>query len=132
MKIDILTLLGSQDYYRGYCPFCNASNTFGITRLGNVVSYHCFRASCGKKGMVETGTRVGAYLRDSNKSKHYMSGDNLPDYFVNPLQHPHVVEYLKKNNCLNSYLANKIKIMYDVKNNRCVFIQGSVIIGRQL
>lgn len=135
MKDMILTLLGSSDFYRGYCPFCNASNTFGITRVGNVVSYHCFRASCGKKGVVQVGTRVGSYIGDSTKlrsDRQYLSPDNLPEYFVNPLQHTHVVEYLKNNNCLNAYLANKIKVVYDVKNNRCIFIQGDVIIGRQL
>jgi hypothetical protein len=58
----------------------------------------------------------------------------MPKILSNPIYHPHMIEYLEKNNCLDALSKGLVRIKYDPVDNRCLFIMnnGEGAVGRSL
>ncbi len=90
--------------HRGDCPVCNHNNTFSVTNSGTRLLYNCYHSDCSISGF------------NNNKIT------KIPDYFVSISKNDRAKLYLQNNNCWTAYLKNMDNILYDVKNDRVVFL----------
>lgn len=80
--------LSAGDSCRSICPFCQDKEaTMSITREVAIVLYHCYRASCGKSGV------LGAKLSPGKSKKEFKP--KIFDKVVHPLDED-AEEYLRK------------------------------------
>jgi len=109
------------------CPVCNKKNTFSVADDGFERMYNCFYAGCDTRGF--TGKRLtksnskSAFMERVTKADKIVT-DNfvLPDTFVPLTRSDNAVQYVRKVYAYNAYLTNKADIMYDVRQNRVVFL----------
>jgi len=112
--------------YRGDCPVCNRHNTFSVFEVDGKHVWKCFHADCDVKGSNrkrlsnKTPTIIGSFLDNSLN----MNNDLfiLPDTFVDISRSERCSNYLKSVNSFDAYLHRRIRVMYDVKLNRAVFL----------
>ena len=106
------------------CPFCNHTNTLTIKKLNGKLMWYCFHASCSSKGIVEKEISMNELLsllsrkKNSQEKKEF----NIPKSFISIYNTEKCTDYLKKNNCMESYMAGRVDIRYDVKQHRAVFL----------
>jgi len=123
MEIDefVETLnLKNQEVYRGDCPVCDNKNTFSVKNMGDAILYNCFHADCGIKGKIK-----GEVLKSSFGQKKIWTTNShfsVPSYFVEFTRSKPTVKYLEKHNCIDAVDKKRVSVMYDIKQNRVVFL----------
>lgn len=124
-KIDIIKQFNvpSNGHLRVDCPFCGHKNTFSISDLDGRIVWHCFSASCGERGSINLGRSVSS-LRQKLLGKQALLSTNfaLPNYLVPIRGRDACLKYLTSNNAIEAYLDDRAKVLYDPKQNRCVFV----------
>ena len=109
------------------CPFCQGTNTLTIKRNNSDLLWYCFHASCSAKGNHEgemTMEQVSKTIRDNvnvvekEKQKEFL----IPKSFISIFSTDKCTDYFKKNHCIESHIHGRTNFMYDVKQNRAVFI----------
>ena len=110
------------------CPVCQKKNTFSVRDNGYERMYNCFYASCDTKG------RTGKRLTTSNatsvlqptkptlKPKPKDVPFEIPDTFVPLTRNQKALDYVRDNNSYRAYLDNEVDIMYDIRQDRVVFL----------
>jgi len=110
--------------HRGDCPICNHSNTFSVTNSGTHLLYNCYHADCITYGSNSNRITKDIFNNVINNSKKINVDTEyiIPDYFVSISKNDRAKLYLQNNNCWTAYLKNMDNILYDVKNDRVVFL----------
>ena len=110
------------------CPVCQKKNTFSVRDDGYERMYNCFYASCDTKG------RTGKRLTTSNaksviqppkptsKPKPKDVPFEIPDTFVPLTRNQKAVDLVRNNHAYSAYLSNDAEIMYDIRQDRVVFL----------
>ena len=113
--------LKNQEVYRGDCPVCDNKNTFSVKNMGDAILYNCFHADCGIKGKIK-GEVSKSSFRQEKKVWNTNSSFAIPSHFVEVTRSKSAVLYLKKYNCMDAVDKKKVSVMYDIKQNRIVFL----------
>lgn len=115
--------LRSGEHRRMDCPFCGHKNTMSISDLDGRLVWHCFSASCDESGSINLGRSVSSLRQKLLGKRELLSSDfALPNYLVPIRDRENCLKYLRSNNAIEAYLDNRAKILYDPKQNRCVFV----------
>ncbi len=107
------------------CPFCLGKRKFSITNDNGTILWNCYKASCGARGAYRKGMSLelikdrldGSYERPRPKYK----GNPIPEILSKPTNHPRVMDYLKRVNCLSAFNSGQVKIRYAPADDRCLF-----------
>ena len=113
--------LKNQEIYRGDCPACGNKNTFSVKNMGDAILYNCFHADCEVKGKVKSEISKSSFSNDK-KVWNTNSSFAIPSHFAEFTRSNSAVKYLKKYNCMDAIDKKKVSIMYDIKQNRVVFL----------
>lgn len=118
------------------CPFCGGRNKFTISKQDGTTLWNCYRASCTARGAVRSGFKAGE-LRNKIagvKTELARRVRPIPEVTSAPANHPSVMEYLERNNCIDALSARLINIRYHPADNRVLFFTNndSGAIGRHL
>ena len=109
------------------CPVCQKKNTFSVRDTGYERMFNCFYANCDTKG--RTGKRL-----TTNNAKSVLQQPKptlqtkpdvpfeLPDTFVPLTRNQRAVDLVRKYNSYSVYLSNDADIMYDIRQDRVVFL----------
>ena len=115
--------------YRGDCPVCNNHNTFSVTNSGTRLLYNCYHSDCSISGYNNNKITTEIFKSTINNSETdeftwvaKIKEFKIPDYFVSISKSERAKMYLQNNNCWSAYLRNLDNILYDVKNDRVVFL----------
>jgi len=110
--------------HRGDCPVCNHSNTFSVTNSGTRLLYNCYHADCTISGFNNNKITKEIFNATINNTEQINVDTEykVPDYFVSISKNDRAKLYLQNNNCWSAYLKNLDNILYDVKNDRVVFL----------
>ena len=104
------------------CPFCGGRKTFGITIKDGKKLWHCFKISCGVRGVQTVGMSSGAIRRRLNGIEtNTRKLIDIPSMVSSPSFHPAAMKYLEENNCLHAYNNNLIRIEYAPAEHRVLF-----------
>lgn len=105
------------------CPWCAGKHTLSITKENGYLSWHCFRASCGVKGVQAVGRSV-AELKQTlrHEATESQPSFELPAHLVPATANKECVRYMERNNCLDAYTRQDVDIRYDPKQHRAVFV----------
>ena len=119
------------------CPFCGGYKTFGLAVKDGKKLYHCFKVSCGVKGVQDVGMSSHTIMRRlNNKSSKDRTKKLLPipTMLGEPKNYPAVMKYLSNTNCLAAYKKDLIEIKYSPAENRVLFFSedGQGAVGRSL
>jgi hypothetical protein len=130
-------LLNGNDSYRGGCPSCGGSSSLSVSRKLGEVAWFCFKASCKEKGKESLIRTVSEVLQSLLKPVKYETQFEVPDYFTAIEQKEHVFKYFQNMHTLQAYTQGRIKLRYDPKQDRAVFLidrKGVTVdaIGRSL
>ena len=101
------------------CPFCYHPNSFILKNENGKLSWYCFHASCDVRGTLQqekTMDDIEAFLSLKKVQKDF----TIPKHFTLPTER--VEKYLTRNNCYDAYTKGLVKIRYDVKQDRVVFL----------
>ena len=129
---DLLEEAASIGRLRTDCPVCNGINTFSATYLPNSfqVIYNCFKADCDNRGVVFVGLQKNSNLEHlfssprqkdcvkSREQKEFVGMNN----FIEVEYSQDAINYLKKVQCYDMHKNKHIKVKYDLKLNRVVFL----------
>jgi len=110
--------------HRGDCPICNHSNTFSVTNSGTRLLYNCYHADCSISGFNNNKITKEIFNATISNSKTLdtITEFKIPEYFVSVNKNNRAKLYLQNNNCWSAYLKNMDNILYDVKDDRVVFV----------
>ena len=103
------------------CPECGGRNTFTITKEYGKLLWNCYKAFCRVRGAKDV-VRTKDDIRSLVSSQNYHSIYHLSEHFVPVHNHSQSMAYLTRNNCIHALEDRLVKIMYDPKQNRTVFI----------
>ena len=136
---EIKDLLGDDLSYRGDCPSCGGKGSFSanITDTGEV-AWICFKASCKERGRADVPRsleQIVKYLLNTHVKS--ISNFELPSHFTSIYSNQHAYEYFERMNAVPLFKDREIRLMYDPKQDRAVFViqrGGSVVdaIGRAI
>jgi len=110
------------------CPVCQKKNTFSVRDDGYERMYNCFYASCDTKG--RTGKRLTTFnatsvlqpTKPTLKPKPKDVPFEIPDTFVPLTRNQKALDYVRSVNSYRAYLDNRAEIMYDIRQDRVVFL----------
>lgn len=114
--------------YRSDCPVCGHKNSFSAFNDGMNVIFKCFHADCNVKGRVRTRlsnqsiptTITSNFLPQQNQS--VSNSFELPDTFVDISRSDAAMQYMKQVNVFDAYLHRTVRLMFDQRLNRAVFL----------
>ena len=123
--------LGPGESHRGTCPFCGRWNTFGATNDGRTLEWHCFHVDCEAKGVKGAGLTEDSFRGLTSDEKCGIVPFNMPNHFVELEREPRAVRYLKSVGNLQAYLDGLVKVRYDLKQDRLVYLtrEDGVVVG---
>ena len=109
------------------CPSCQKKNTLSVSDDGYRRMYNCFSANCDVKGVTNnrlttTNSRVVFEKKSEPSVKHKVSDFQLPTTFVPLSRNQKAVDYVRSVNSYRAYLDNVVDIMYDIRQDRVVFL----------
>ena len=106
------------------CPFCSHSNTLTIKKSNGKLLWYCFHSSCNAKGHMqkEMSMEELSLLLSHKKKNEEKKQFSIPKSFISVFSTEKCIDYLKKNNCMEAYMAGRVDIRYDVKQHRAVFL----------
>ena len=110
--------------HRGDCPVCNHSNTFSVTNSGTRLLYNCYHSDCSISGFNNNKITKEIFnsVISNSKTLDTITEFIIPEYFVSINKNNRAKLYLQNNNCWTAYLKNMDNILYDVKDDRVVFL----------
>jgi ribosomal protein L37AE/L43A len=119
------------------CPFCGGRKTFGIAKRDGKKMWHCFKVSCGIKGVYDDGMSTKtmrkklAGVQTTKRTKALLP---IPSMLGDPQNYPAAMDYLKKNNCLHAYENRLIQIRYEPVERRVLFFNEDMsgAVGRSI
>ena len=105
------------------CPFCHNTNTFSAHNRDGKLSWYCFHASCNAKGSFNQektmdDIRTSVMPKPDIPKKSFV----VPDYFTSVYANDKCVKYVEDNNCYEAMARGLVKLYYDPKQERIVFI----------
>ena len=108
------------------CPFCGGNNTFGISRDNGVLSWGCFRASCGCKGKSTIGyTRDGIKIKLSHGGNIWATSQEtvikIPEPLLDISSNEDVLSWLATVNSLQAYKQGLVDITFSPSEDRVMF-----------
>ena len=105
------------------CPFCKNINTLSVDTTENNIKWYCFHSTCSAKGKYQ-GEKNMQYVNTTFNKKENMINTtfNIPDSFNFIWTSKNAENYLHKNNCWEAWAWGRAKVMYDVKQDRIVFL----------
>lgn len=100
------------------CPWCGGYNTLGVSNIGGVLEWNCFKSSCSIKGKSNDGISIEGIKDKINSTIHNkFIGKAIPELAsIKPIH----VEYLNKFNCVYpdlKYSPTEDRIMFPVYAN---------------
>ena len=110
------------------CPVCQKKNTFSVRDNGYERMYNCFYASCDTKGRTgkrlttSNATSVLQPTKPTSKPKPKDVPFEIPDTFVPLTRNQKALDYVRSVNSYRAYLDNVVDIMYDIRQDRVVFL----------
>ena len=110
------------------CPVCQKKNTFSVRDDGYERMYNCFYASCDTKGRTgkrlttSNATSVLQPIKPTSKPKPKDVPFEIPDTFVPLTRNQKALDYVRSVNSYRAYLDNRADIMYDIRQDRVVFL----------
>ncbi len=129
---DLIEEAASIGRIRTDCPVCGGTNTFSATYLPNTfrVIYNCFKADCDNRGVVFVGLQKNSsleHLFSSTKQKACSKIKEQKEFvdmnnFIEVEYSQAAIDYLKKVQCYDMHKNKHIKVKYDLKLNRVVFL----------
>lgn len=136
---EIKELLDGHLSYRGDCPVCGGRSSFSanMTDAGEV-AWICFKASCKERGRADVPRSVEQITKYLLSNKPDVCNNfEVPDYFTSIHSNQYAYEYFERMNAIPLHIDRKIRLMYDPKQDRSVFIvqrKGVVVdaIGRAI
>ena len=134
----VKSILGDNDSYRGDCPDCGGKNSFSVNKNMGEVAWICFKASCRVRGRETVHRSVDEIVTSLLKpQKNNLYEFEVPDYFTSIYSQDKIVNYFQRVNAIPLFESGAIKLRYDPKQDRAVFIveRGGVTvdaIGRSL
>ena len=110
------------------CPVCQKKNTFSVRDTGYERMYNCFYANCDARG--RTGKRLTTSnaksviqpLKPTLQPKPKDVPFEIPDTFVPLTRNQKALDYVRSVNSYQAYLDNRAEIMYDIRQDRVVFL----------
>ena len=118
------------------CPFCGGRKTLGIAIRDGRKLWHCFKVSCGVRGVKSVGMSNATLRRKLNGVSTIQTKDllEMPTLLSSPQYHPAVLKYLEDNNSLEAYEKGLIRVEYSPAEKRVLFFSqdGSGAVGRSL
>ena len=102
------------------CPSCLNRNTLSIRKVSGKIMWNCFHVSCNNSGSNSRGYSISDIENIFTPKKKQEDKFIMPKSFVSIYPNPKAMQYLKDYN-INPYDCNA-RIMYDVKQDRVVFI----------
>ena len=129
---EIKELLDGHLSYRGDCPVCGGRSSFSInmTDTGEV-AWICFKASCKERGRADVPRSVEQITKHLLGNKQDIYNDfEIPPYFISIYSNQYSYEYFKRMNAIPLHRDREIKLMYDPKQDRSVFLieRGGVVV----
>lgn len=128
-KLQVILDLHAQypNKYRHNCPFCQRNNSLSIQIVDSVLKYKCFGATCKTSGIYKSDLSIQEIntRREVNPRNHVANLDtiwSIPAYFTSAIAKPECLAYLRKYNILEAYGKSRVKLRYDPKQNRLVFL----------
>lgn len=124
---EVSFLLGPNQSARVNCPMCGGAKTLSISKMGGMLKWYCFRASCAEKGKAS----LGASLEDihSRLQNTPATKPEMPGYLTNALANTDCVKLLKRYGLLD---VVGYTTAYDPRLNRLVFTKPGAGTGRTL
>ena len=101
------------------CIFCGGYNTLGISKIGNILKWHCYRASCSAHGQSSE-----EHSLNSIKYKLSQSPINITSYSEIPIlveikeQDYNILNILETNHTLEAFHNNLLPIQFSPSENR--------------
>lgn len=121
---------------RDECPKCKKDNTFTATNMGSYILYNCYHADCSLSGKIQEGINKSSFK--TSKDKVVEEKFDVNNYFfVDIDRNEKAVKYIKSTNSFDAYLEKRANIVYDLKQDRAVFLifKGQQVVdacGRKL
>lgn len=104
------------------CTYCGSHNSVSVTRIAKGAMYHCFDASCGKKGFIPYDVTTTTILDILNTPKEKLEVWNIPAHFIPAYKSTATQNWLVENNAVYAYKAGLVNVMFDPQQNRHVFL----------
>ena len=110
------------------CPVCQKKNTFSVRDTGYERMYNCFYANCDAKGRTGkrlTTTNARAVMQHPKPTLQTKLKDvpfEIPHTFVPLTRNQKAVDLVRNNYAYSAYLNNAVDIMYDIRQDRVVFL----------
>ncbi len=118
------------------CPFCGGRKTLGIAIKDGRKLWHCFKISCGVRGVKSVGMSTATLRRKLNgvSTTQTKSLLEIPTLLSSPQYHPAVLKYLEDNNSIEAYEKGLIRVEYAPAEKRVLFFsqEGAGAVGRSL
>lgn len=130
--------LGSGQSKRMTCFACGGAHSLGVSRQGSEMTWHCFRNSCGIKGRTNSSRSVAELKHAFSSTPMSIAKFELPGYLTSVAGNSRCEDYLRKNNVMKAYESGLVRLSYDPKEDRILFLvrdkAGVVVdaIGRSL
>lgn len=127
-EVDVIRSLKVREgeHRRMDCPFCGHTNTLSLSRELGQLRWNCFSASCSAHGRAPVDmslTDVCKYFSGTDDNDPDEAFElNIPDHWVPVYEVPAAMEYLQKNNCIESVYKRRVAVKYDAQQNRVVFL----------
>lgn len=110
---------------RGDCPLCGGRNTFSATNVLGKISFYCFRASCKVSGIIKKDLTLDdartTIKKEIIKTPEPLEVNETIGWESDITKFPYAIDYLKINNCFETYEANPRLFFYDTIQERLVF-----------
>lgn len=120
--INLSNTLSEGESIRSDCPCCSGKNTFTMTRLGAIVLYNCYRASCGYSGKKKQQfTKTGIIQEFTSTSSKIDKVFILPPYLIYPANNIQCGKWINKYELWDCMAKSRALIKYDTRLNRLVF-----------
>ena len=130
---DIKTLIGNHESYRGDCYDCGGANSLSISCVEGTLKWMCFKAHCKNKGsgnVRRTSEEITNAILGRKKEVDSNIRFDVPSYFTSVYSSDRAVKFFKRYHALPLSEQGRIKLRYDPKQNRAVFLvcrEGEVV-----
>ena len=106
---------------RDDCPKCRKTKTFTATNMGAYILYNCYHADCNFSGKVQDNINKSSFKNGKVKVvKEEFDANN--HFYVDITRDERAVKYLKSANSFDAYCDGRVKIVYDIKQDRATFL----------
>lgn len=103
------------------CPSCKRRNTLSVTNTNGNLKWLCFYARCKVRGRAHTHLQASD-IRNRLDARESELTFEIPDHWTSAMGRESVVRYLTANNCMAAYGLGKVRVRYDPKEDRVVFL----------